>query len=167
MRGAVDGKRYVQGCHEPEKFENHWSKRQVERIRKCYQETGDVHDRPRSGRPRKTTVRGDSLLVRLSKGRPMSTTSQLQEWTPAMPVSSRTVRRPLAHNGLHGRIAAKKPVLNKKPCCVCQGPQPDGRLDSKKLRVSGPTVLLEDSQIWRWKDYGLRLQPIWRCHGDL
>ena len=39
------------------------SKRQVERIRKCYQETGDVHDRPRSGRQRKTTARGDSLLV--------------------------------------------------------------------------------------------------------
>ena len=60
------------------------SKWQVERIRKCYQETGDVHDRPRSGRPRKTTARGDSLLVRLSKARPMSTASQLQEeWTPA------------------------------------------------------------------------------------
>ena len=32
------------------------SKQQVERIRKRYQETGDVHDRPRSGRPRKTTA---------------------------------------------------------------------------------------------------------------
>ena len=41
------------------------SKRQVERIRKCYQETGNVHDRPRSGRPRKTTARDDSLLVHL------------------------------------------------------------------------------------------------------
>ena len=30
------------------------SKRQVERIHKRDQETGDVHDRPRSGRPRKT-----------------------------------------------------------------------------------------------------------------
>ena len=27
---------------------------EVERIRKRYQETGDVHDRPRPGRPRKT-----------------------------------------------------------------------------------------------------------------
>ena len=63
------------------------SKRQVERIRKRYQETGDVHDRPRSGRPRKTTARDDSLLVRLSKARPMSTASQLQEeWMPATPV---------------------------------------------------------------------------------
>ena len=44
------------------------SKRQVERIRKCYQETGDIQDRPRWGRPRKTTARDNSLLVRLSKG---------------------------------------------------------------------------------------------------
>ena len=43
------------------------SKQQVERIRKYYQETGDVHDRPRLGRPRKTaTARDDSLLVRLT-----------------------------------------------------------------------------------------------------
>ncbi|KAJ8386327.1 hypothetical protein AAFF_G00174240 [Aldrovandia affinis] len=41
------------------------SKRQVERIHKRYQETGDVHDRPRSGRPHKTTARDDSLLVHL------------------------------------------------------------------------------------------------------
>ena len=38
--------------------------------------------------------------------------SQLQgEWTP---VSSRTIRRILPHNGLHGRIAAQKLALNKR-----------------------------------------------------
>ena len=42
------------------------SKRQVERIFKRYQETGDIHDRPRSGRPCKTTAWDDSLLVRLT-----------------------------------------------------------------------------------------------------
>ena len=42
------------------------SKQQVERICKRYQETGDFHDRPRSGRPGKTTARDDSLLVRLT-----------------------------------------------------------------------------------------------------
>ena len=42
------------------------SKRQVERICKCEQETSDAHDRPRSGRPRKTTARDDSLLVHLT-----------------------------------------------------------------------------------------------------
>ena len=83
------------------------SKRQLERIRKHYQETADVRDRPRSGRPHKTTARDDSLLVRLSKA--MSTASQLQEeWTPAMPVSSRTVRRILARNGFHGRMPRNK-----------------------------------------------------------
>ena len=91
------------------------SKQQVERIRKCYQESGDVHDRPRLGRPRKTTAQDDSLLVRLSKARPMSTASQLQEeWTPATPVSWITVRRILARNGLHSCIAAQKPALNKR-----------------------------------------------------
>ena len=91
------------------------SKRQVERIRKRYQETGDVHDRPRLGRPCKTTARDDSLLVWLSKARPVSTASQIQEeWTPATPVLSRTVSRILARNGLHGRIADQKPALNMK-----------------------------------------------------
>ena len=78
------------------------SKRKVERIRERYKETADVHDRPRSGRPRKTTARDDSLLVRLSKARPMPT------------VSSSTVHRILARNGLRGRIAAQKPALNKR-----------------------------------------------------
>ena len=65
------------------------SKRQVERICKHYQETGDVHDRPRSGRPSKTAARDDSSLVRLSKARPMSTTSQLQEeWSLFRQVTS-------------------------------------------------------------------------------
>ena len=39
------------------------SKRQVERIRKHYQETGNVHDMHRLDRPRKTTAWDDSLLV--------------------------------------------------------------------------------------------------------
>ena len=41
--------------------------------------------------------------------------SQLQgQSTPATPVSSRTVGRILARNGLHGRIAAQKPALDKR-----------------------------------------------------
>ena len=45
------------------------SKRQVERICKRYQKTDDIHDRPRLGKPRKSTARDDSLLVQLSKAR--------------------------------------------------------------------------------------------------
>ena len=41
------------------------SQRQVQRIRKRCEETGDVFDKPRSGRPRKTTAREDHLVVRI------------------------------------------------------------------------------------------------------
>ena len=172
------------------------SKWQVERICKHYQETGDVYDRPRLGRPGKTTAQDDSLLVRLSKVRPMSTASQLQEWTPATPVSSRTVRRLLARNGLHGCIAAQKPVLNKRQVrnhlayakadslteggtaekwqkiffrriVSCAPSQAPPILSMTIGGPSGPKVHPEDSQIWSWKDYGLGLHPIRRCQGDL
>ena len=46
--------------------------------------------------------------------------SQLQEeWKPATPVSSRTVLWILARNGLHARISAQKPALNKRQLRNC------------------------------------------------
>ena len=90
------------------------SHRQVQRIRKRYEETGDVFDKPRSGRPRKTTVREDRLLARKSKASPFSTAAELHEtWSPEVPVSTRRVCQILSRNGLHGRISAQKPALNK------------------------------------------------------
>ena len=78
----------------------------------------------------------------------------------------------------------------KKPCCIRQGPQPDGRLDSRKVakifsdessvtlhpkhrqycrRPSGarldPWFTQKNTQIW--KDYGSGLHPIRRFQGDL
>ena len=91
------------------------SQRQVQRIRKRYEETGDVFDKPRSGRPRRTTAREDRLLAWKSKARPFSTASELHEtWSPEVPVSTRTVCRILSRNGLHGWISAQKPALNKR-----------------------------------------------------
>ena len=91
------------------------SQRQVQRIRKRYEETGDVFDKPRSGRPRKTTAREDRLLARKSKASLFSTAAELQEtWSPEVPVSTRKVCRILSRNGLHGRISAQKPALNKR-----------------------------------------------------
>lgn len=91
------------------------SKRQVERIRKRFEETGEVHDRPRSGRPRKTTVREDCLLVRQSRASPFSTAAELHNnWSPETPVSTRTVCRILSRSGLNGRISAQKPALNRR-----------------------------------------------------
>ncbi|KAJ0058622.1 hypothetical protein NL108_017991 [Boleophthalmus pectinirostris] len=91
------------------------SQRQVQRIRKRSEMTGDVFDKPRSGRPRKTTAREDRLLIQKSKASPFSTAAELhQAWSPQVPVSTRTVCRILSRNGLHGQISAQKPALNKR-----------------------------------------------------
>ncbi|KAJ0050019.1 hypothetical protein NL108_011863 [Boleophthalmus pectinirostris] len=49
------------------------SQRQVQRIRKRSEMTGDVFDKPRSSRPRETTAREDRLLIRKSTASPFST----------------------------------------------------------------------------------------------
>ena len=104
---------------------------QLERIRKCYQETGAVHDRPRLGRPRKTTAGDDSLLVHLTapggadasdarfvKNCTSNSCSQWSPWSYCCPENS------------------AKQETAKKPCRVRQGPQPDRRLNSRKLDFS-------------------------------
>ena len=73
-----------------------------------------------------------------SKASPFSTAAELHEtWSPEVPVSTRTVCRILSRNGLHGRISAQKPALNKrqlkKLCGFCQGPQPSKRMDAGKV----------------------------------
>ncbi|KAL1246814.1 hypothetical protein QQF64_034817 [Cirrhinus molitorella] len=84
-------------------------------LKKRFEEAGDVFDKPRSGRPRNTTAREDRLLARKSKASPFSTAAELHEtWSPEVPVSTRTLCRILSQNGLHGRISAQKPALNKR-----------------------------------------------------
>ena len=118
------------------------SQRQVQRIRKRYEETGDVFDKPRSGRPRKKTAREDRLLARKSKASPFSTAAELHvTWSPEVPVSTRTVCRILSRNGLHGQIRAQKPALNKRQlknlCGFCQEQQPAKRMDAGKVAEGG------------------------------
>ena len=84
------------------------SKSQVERTRKRSEDTGDVHDKPRSGRPRKTTVPEDCLLLRQSRASPFSTVAELHEnWSPETPVSSRTVCPVLSCSDLHGQVVLR------------------------------------------------------------
>ena len=120
------------------------SQRQVQRIRKRYEETGDVFDKPRSGRPRKTTAREDRLLARKSKASPFSTAAALHEiWSPEVPVS--TVCRILSRNVLHGRISAQKPALNKrqlKDRVAHTACQKDGRWKSGRRWISQMNLLL-------------------------
>ena len=116
--------------------------RQVQRIRKRYEETGDVFDKPRSGRSRKTTAREDRLLARKSKASPFSTATELHETlSPEFPVSTRTVCRILSRNGLHGRISAPKPALNKRQLknTACQK---DGCWKSVRRWISQMNLLL-------------------------
>ena len=118
------------------------SQHQVQRIRKRYEETGDVFDKPRSGRPRKTTAREDRLLARKSKASPFSTAAELHEtWSPEVPVSTRTVCRILSRNGLHGRISAQKPATEQKTIKRPTTCQKDGRWKSGRRWISQMNLL--------------------------
>uniref|UniRef100_H2MQU8 Tc1-like transposase DDE domain-containing protein n=1 Tax=Oryzias latipes TaxID=8090 RepID=H2MQU8_ORYLA len=124
------------------------SQRQVQRIRKRFEETRDVVDKPRSGRPHKTTAQEDRLLVGKSKASPFSPAAELhQAWSPQAPVSTRTVCRVLSENGLHGPSSAQKPALNKrqlkKTCGICQGPEPAKRMDAGKVADGGDESSVE------------------------
>ena len=107
------------------------SERQVERIRKRYQETGEIHDRPRSGRQCKTTARDDSLLVCLTApgGLDASDACFVKNCT------SDSCSQLSPRSYCCQEISAKQETA-KKPCCVRQGPQPDGRLESIKVDFS-------------------------------
>ena len=132
------------------------SKRQVERIHRRYQETGDVHDRPRLGRPCKTTARDDSLLVRLTAPGGVDTSdacfvkncmldfcSQWSPWSFCCPESS------------------AKQETAKKLCGVRQGPQPDGRFDNRKFDFSDESSVQVHPKCRQYcrRPSGARLDP--------
>ena len=66
---------------------------------------------------------------------PFSTAAELHEtWSPEVPVSTRTVCQILSRNGLHGRISAQKPALNKRQL---KNRQPAKRMDAGKVAEGG------------------------------
>ena len=104
------------------------SKRQVERIRKCYQETGDVHDNCLRQQLAGPTVKSQAYVNCLTAPGGVDASDacfikncmsdSCSQWSP------RSYCCP--------EIGAKQETA-KKLCCVRQGPQPDGRLDSRKV----------------------------------
>uniref|UniRef100_A0A8D0DHJ2 Transposase n=1 Tax=Sander lucioperca TaxID=283035 RepID=A0A8D0DHJ2_SANLU len=88
------------------------SKRQVERIRKRFEETGEVHDKSRSGRPRKTTVQEDRLLLRQSRASPFSGLATRNPCIYNNSLSNSLTQR----HGLKSCMARKVPLL--KPAHV-------------------------------------------------
>jgi len=86
----------------------------VNRIWIRYRKTGTTDNKPRSGRPKKTTERERRVFCRLSMNNPFSSPRQLiNEVNFANNISLRSARRILCSQGIFGRIAARKPRLNK------------------------------------------------------
>ena len=90
---------------------------------KRYDETGSHEDRPRTGRPRVTSAAEDKFIRVTSLRNRQLTAPQIRAHINALQssssrhISTSTVQRRLRESGLHGGIAAKKPLLrmnNKK-----------------------------------------------------
>lgn len=87
----------------------------VRKIWLRYTATGSTENRPKSGRPMKTTERERRRLCQLSKTNPFKTPRELMnEVRFSQDVSIYTVRRVLNKSGLYARSAAKKPLLDKR-----------------------------------------------------
>lgn len=93
------------------------SPRTIRKTMKRYRETGSNENRARVGRPRKCTGRAARQLYRTALNeRSKSIPTLCSELSNIVDggVSCSTVRRTLAKYGLKRRIAAKKPLLNKR-----------------------------------------------------
>ncbi|GFV11626.1 HTH_Tnp_Tc3_2 domain-containing protein [Trichonephila clavipes] len=84
----------------------------VVRTLKRFSETNFIEDRGRSGRPRKTSLREDRLLL---SNRELNSSQILKQWTLTSNVSRcpRTVRGRLLEIGLRGCKARPKPLLTE------------------------------------------------------
>ena len=171
------------------------TQRQVQRIRKGYEETGDVFDKPRSGRPRKTTGSGGPFVGSKIQGQPLFHCSRaprdLVTWSPCVnqnSLSNSVSKWPPWSNQCPETSTEQKTI--KKPCGFCQGPQPAKRMDAWKVAEGGflrwifcwitsqlPQILQETywsphgSEIHpensHEKNHGLGLHPVWGCARDV
>lgn len=95
----------------------HTDRRTVQRLLAKHRNTGSVEDQPHPRRPRRSTLREDRILVRMSAAAPMQVARQLrQRWNTehGVEASVATVKRRLKDAGLHGRIAKRKPLLSQR-----------------------------------------------------
>lgn len=87
----------------------------ISRLMRRYNETGIVGERPRSGRPKKTTEREDRLLRRLARQQPFTTANRLRSrWNVHVRISRRTVNRRLNCGRLRARRPIKRPALTQR-----------------------------------------------------
>lgn len=109
-------------------FKQGYSKKHIARIMKVppitvrrtlnrISETRSYGSRPRSGRPKVTSSRDDSMIVRQAKYQPTASANKVRSEvfsTATAGPSARTVRRRLVCAGLKSYKAAKKPKLSAK-----------------------------------------------------
>jgi len=87
----------------------------IDRLMDRFQATGTVEDRPRSGRPRKTTPREDRLIARRARRDNFTTAGRIRAGVPfGGHVSVRTVIRRLNAQHLLARRPIKRPELTAR-----------------------------------------------------
>lgn len=123
-------------------------------------DSGNVDDRPRAGRKRKSTSRDDSDLVHITRRHDdLPSTEYQQKWKQrrGVDVSARTVRRRLVENGLLALPPTRKPLLTpnqkSKRVAWCR----------KNLKRRFHNVLFSDETTFKLED---RTRLVRRCVGE-
>jgi transposase len=84
----------------------------IVRLMPRFRQTGNVTDRPRAGRPSKTTPREDRLIFRRARQRPFSTVGALRsKLVFGGHISTRIVIRRLHHQRMRARRPIQRPQL--------------------------------------------------------
>ena len=88
----------------------------VRAILSKWRKFGTVVNLPRSGRPAKISPRARRKIVQEVTKNPRTTSRDLQASLASAKVSvhDSTIRKTLGKNGIHGRVARRKPLLTKK-----------------------------------------------------
>ena len=113
-----------------------------------HNETGSVKDLLRCGRPKKTTDRQDSMLIRTGLTDRRLTSPELRaklDRDHGVSVSASTVRSRLLRTWLRGFVAAKKPWLTPATRNTAQGAEDGGHTGTKR---AGHTAQQEVTNVW-------------------
>ena len=91
------------------------SKRSIERLRVRERQTGSVKDRPKSGRPRKTSFAENRRIKTIHlMNRLQSASKTAHDWAGQQPISWKTVTRRLKAEGIRCRRPVKKFGLTER-----------------------------------------------------
>uniref|UniRef100_A0A0K8UV17 Transposable element Tc1 transposase n=1 Tax=Bactrocera latifrons TaxID=174628 RepID=A0A0K8UV17_BACLA len=88
----------------------------VQTIIKSYINTGNLHSKPRSGRPKILTPREERNIVTVVSANPIISAVKLTQDiydSTQKKISPQTVRNVLYSAGYHGRVARRKPYISK------------------------------------------------------